>query len=136
MSQTDLLETPPYRARSREWIGRAVFEAALIVFGLVGALLIDEWRDTRARNERLRAALASIRAELEANRAVLGSAIANHETVIARLKESGKTGVVYEAASSVERRLASSLGTRRATPGSPTISITLCSWRLGTRIGR
>jgi hypothetical protein len=39
------------------------------VFGLVGALLIDEWRDTRERNERVRAALASIDAELEANRA-------------------------------------------------------------------
>ena len=96
MSQTDVPETPPYRRWSRAWIGRAAFEAALIVFGLVGALLIDEWRDTRARNQRLRTALASIRAELEANRAALGSAIANHETVIARLKESGKTGVVYQ----------------------------------------
>ena len=96
MSQTDMSETPPNRARSRAWIGRAAFEAALIVLGLVGALLIDEWRDTRARNQRVRAALASIRAELEANRAALGSAIANHEKVIARLNESLKTGVVYE----------------------------------------
>jgi hypothetical protein len=27
--------------RSYAWIGRAAFEAALIVFGLVGALLVD-----------------------------------------------------------------------------------------------
>jgi hypothetical protein len=62
----------------------------------VGALLIDEWRDTRERNQRVRTALASIHAELEANRAALGSAIANHETVIARLRESLGTGVAYE----------------------------------------
>jgi type II secretory pathway pseudopilin PulG len=96
MSQNDPPETPPYRAPSRAWMGRAAFEAALIMFGLVGALVIDEWRDTRARNQRVRAALASIRAELGANRAALASAIANHEKVIARLNESGKTGVVYE----------------------------------------
>ena len=95
MQQTDARETPPHGVRSRAWIGRAAFEAAIIAFGLVGALLIDEWRDTRERNKRVRAALASIHAELEANRVVLESAIANHETVIARLHESAKTGVPY-----------------------------------------
>jgi hypothetical protein len=88
MAETDAAETPPRGSRPRAWLGRAVFEAALIVFGLVGALLIDEWRDTRERNERVRVALASIRAELEANRTALRLAIANHETVIARLQQS------------------------------------------------
>ena len=95
MDQTDAPETPLRPARSRAWIGRAAFEAALIVFGLVGALLIDEWRDGRERNERLRAALTAIDAELEANRAALQSAIANHDTVIASLRRS-TTSDVYQ----------------------------------------
>jgi hypothetical protein len=66
------------------------------VYGLVGALLIDQWREARERNERVRAAMASIDSELEANRASLRSAIANHDTVITRLHESAKTEVVYE----------------------------------------
>ena len=93
MDQTDAAETPLRRSPSPAWIGRAAFEAALIVFGLVGALLIDEWRDTRERNERVRVALAAIGAELEANRTALSAAIGNHETVIARLQESTTRGV-------------------------------------------
>jgi type II secretory pathway pseudopilin PulG len=96
MDQADAPETPLRGARSRAWIGRAAFEAALIVFGLVGALLIDEWRDTRERNERVRAALASIDAELEANRAALQSAIANHDTVIASLQASTPSAIYQE----------------------------------------
>lgn len=82
--------------RSREWIGRAVFEAGLIVLGLVGALLIDEWRNTRERNERVQNALESVTVELQANRDALDKAIADNEQLIARLHESEKTGVIYE----------------------------------------
>jgi hypothetical protein len=80
----------------REWIGRAVFEAGLIVLGLVGALLVDEWRDTRARTQRVEAALASIRAELDANRAVLAEVIARHETLMATLRELASAGRRYD----------------------------------------
>jgi hypothetical protein len=94
---TDTPESRPGGTHSRAWIGRAAFEAALIVFGLVGALLIDEWRDTRERNERVRLALASIHAELVANRTVVQSAIENHETVITKLRDSATSGV-YQGA--------------------------------------
>jgi hypothetical protein len=87
---------PQAAPRSRAWIGRAAFEATLIVLGLVGALVVDEWRDTRERNDRVRSALASIRAELEANQDALDTAIANHQNVIGRLRESAKTGVIYQ----------------------------------------
>lgn len=83
-------------ANSRAWIGRAAFEAGLIVFGLVGALLIDEWRDTRARDERREAALASVRQELQANQDAMNAAIENHENVMARLREAAKTGKLYQ----------------------------------------
>ena len=84
--------------RSREWIGRAVFEAGLIVLGLVGALLIDEWRDTRERNARVQNALESVTAELQGNRDALDKAVAENEQLIAKLHESEKTGVIYEGA--------------------------------------
>jgi hypothetical protein len=80
---------------SRAWVGRAALEAGLIVFGLVGALLVDEWRDTRQREARRDTALTSVREELRANRESLDRAIANHETVTGRLRESAKTGVRY-----------------------------------------
>jgi hypothetical protein len=83
-------------ANSRAWIGRAAFEAGLIVFGLVGAMLIDEWRDTRARDERRETALTSVRQELLANQAAMQAAIENHERVMARLREGAKTGKLYQ----------------------------------------
>src|SRR5678816_2514882 len=82
--------------RSREWIGRAAFEAGLIVLGLVGALLIDEWRDSRQRDERVQTALQSLSAELLGNRDALDKNVRNNEELIAKLHESEKTGIVYE----------------------------------------
>jgi hypothetical protein len=82
--------------RSLGWVWRAALEAALIVFGLVGALLIDEWRDSRERAERVGMALDSIRAELVVNHKAIQGAIANHETVMARLREAAKAGTVYQ----------------------------------------
>jgi type II secretory pathway pseudopilin PulG len=46
---------------------RAVFEAALILFGLLGAFALDEWQDARAREARVEALLSAIHAELDAN---------------------------------------------------------------------
>ena len=91
----DVDEVAP-RARSRAWIGRAAFEAGLIVLGLVGALLVDEWRTARERSARVRSALASIRAELEANRTAIADAVSNHQTVIAKLREASGTGGTYQ----------------------------------------
>ena len=83
-------------ARSRALIGRAAFEAGLIVLGLVGALLVDEWRTTRERSARVQSALASIRAELEANRTAIAEAITNHQTVITKLRVASDTGEIYQ----------------------------------------
>jgi hypothetical protein len=80
----------------RDWIVRATFEATLILFGLIGAFLVEERRETRHRQARVHGALTAIRAELEVNQQELARAIANHDEVIAMLKESAKTGVVYE----------------------------------------
>jgi hypothetical protein len=94
----DTTEAPAPAAPSRAWIGRAAFEASLIVLGLVGALIVEEWRETRERAERVRSAIASIRSELEADRKELARAIADHDEIIAALEESMRTGVPYENA--------------------------------------
>jgi hypothetical protein len=93
----DTTASPAPAATSRAWIGRAAFEASLIVLGLVGALVVDEWRETRQRAERVRTAIASIRSELEANRKELARASENHEEVKAVLEESARAGVTYQS---------------------------------------
>ncbi len=81
---------------SRQWVGRAAFEAALIVLGIVGALVVDEWRDSRHRAARVHESLTSIRAELQANLASTQELKVLNEELIGTLRESAKTGVVYQ----------------------------------------
>jgi hypothetical protein len=78
-----------------EWIGKAVFEAVLIVLGLVGALLIDEWRDDRERRVRLDTAMASIRAELLENRKIVAARLDSNERLIAELRQLAEKKAYY-----------------------------------------
>jgi hypothetical protein len=80
----------------REWIAKAAFESALIVIGLVLAFVVNEWRDSRERNQRLHDALTSIQAELESNLASIDIVIHKNDTLIATLAESAKTGEIYQ----------------------------------------
>jgi len=90
-------QTPAHGPRAtRQWIGRAAFEAALIVMGIVGALVVDEWRDARDRAARVQEALTAIRAELQANLTSVREVLALNEELIATLRESAKTGAVYQ----------------------------------------
>ena len=82
--------------RSRQWIGRAAFEAGLIVLGLIGALVVEEWRDTRQREVRVRGALESIRNELAMNRAALDEVLERNAKTMDALRESERTGRIYE----------------------------------------
>jgi hypothetical protein len=73
-----------------------VFEAGLIVLGLVGALLIDEWRDDRERQLRLETAMTSIRTELTNNLAALSRIVEREEVLIAELRRLQADGKHYE----------------------------------------
>jgi hypothetical protein len=55
------------------WIGKAVFESALIVFSVLIAMAVDDWRDTSARRQRLDVARANLVSELEFNRDLLNA---------------------------------------------------------------
>lgn len=68
------------------WLPRVLVESALIVFSVLMALAVDEWRDTRASEARTREAVAAIAAELRANRASAERARSFHLETNAALK--------------------------------------------------
>lgn len=72
--------------RTAAWIPRALFESSLIVFSVLLALAVDQWRDHRAAIVRGREAVAAIRAELESNRAAVQTAHDFHISVKERLQ--------------------------------------------------
>lgn len=61
------------RAGWRPWLGKALFESALIVLSVLLALTLDSWRDSRARARSLEEARVSLVEELRFNRALLAS---------------------------------------------------------------
>jgi type II secretory pathway pseudopilin PulG len=65
---------PPWRL----WLPRVLLESLFIVFSVLFALAVDQWRAQRARVARASIALQSIHAELEANRASVQRARDNH----------------------------------------------------------
>ena len=68
------------------WLPRVLVESALIVFSVLMALAVDQWRDSRATEARARDAVAAITAELQANRAAAERARSFHLETTALLK--------------------------------------------------
>lgn len=87
---------PQPAAKRREWLARAVFEGALIALSLVGALALNEWKEDRDRQARVRDAMAAMRLELEANRQDVQRVSAGTEDVIGKIKEASKEKRRYE----------------------------------------
>ena len=78
---------PPHAPKGREWLARAAFEGGLIALSLVGALALNEWKESRDRQARARDALAAMRLELQTNSSEIQQAIAGSEEVIAKIKQ-------------------------------------------------
>lgn len=57
----------------RRWLLRALFESALIVLSILLALAVNEWRDGRQMDQRVREARSAFAAEVGANRGALAS---------------------------------------------------------------
>jgi hypothetical protein len=85
MSEVEDAAPPAANRAWGSWVGKAVFEAGLIVLGLVGALLIDEWRDDRERRARIDAAMASVRAELLENKRVVDARLSSNLQLVEEL---------------------------------------------------
>ena len=63
------------------WLPRAVFESALIVFSLLLALVLNEWRDDTRQAFRSQVATEAIVAELRSNRAAAERAMQFHRSI-------------------------------------------------------
>lgn len=77
-SSQDSATQPPATRRSWHWLPRVLLESVLIVFSVLFALGMDEWRMERARAEQAAVALQGIRAELVQNMERVQGARANH----------------------------------------------------------
>jgi hypothetical protein len=70
------------KEKTREALRDAAFEAAFVVFGVVLALLANEWREHQVSVRRAEHALSSILEELESNRASVSSSLEYHSGLI------------------------------------------------------
>jgi hypothetical protein len=69
------------------WISRVLVESALIVFSVLFALAVDEWRDDRRQASRARQAAEAILVELRNNRSSAARAETFHRSINAKLQE-------------------------------------------------
>lgn len=72
---------------AQAWLGRAVIEAALIVFAVVLGFVVNEWREDVADRRAAEAAMSRVVAEIEANVAQLEAVVGYHESVVERIDE-------------------------------------------------
>ena len=77
---------------ARGWMLRALFEAGLILFGLLGAFALNQWQDARVRADRSDAMLDAIRTELEANLELQGKAAEYNSRLVTELKSLRDSG--------------------------------------------
>jgi hypothetical protein len=77
-------------------MGRAAFEGGLIAVSLVGALALNEWKESRDRQARARDAMAAMRLELQANRQEIQRVITGTADVIGKIRQATREKRRYE----------------------------------------
>ena len=77
-------------------IGRLLLESFLIVFAVLLALAVDEWRETRRQRALVRAVLESVRIELDRNRQILEARLPYHESLRQGFETAGERFFVEE----------------------------------------
>ena len=83
-SDTGLLRSPLLSRRS---FSRAGLEALTIVIGVLAALAVSEWQESRNIQERVQSALWNVRTELENNLEILEFVHSNNVTLVEQLAE-------------------------------------------------
>jgi hypothetical protein len=93
---TPEVTSPPMPRASRRprWLARVLFESALIVFSVLLALALDQWRDSRRQAAAARVALDAIVAELESNRRAADEAVRFHRSMKAKLEAIAASGQI------------------------------------------
>jgi hypothetical protein len=74
------------------WLPRAAVESVLIIFSVLLALGLNEWRAESAQRARVAQALDAIRSELEENRRLVAEARAYHTALAASFGQAAKAG--------------------------------------------
>ncbi|HEX7242127.1 MAG TPA: hypothetical protein VF263_17715 [Longimicrobiaceae bacterium] len=93
------MERPPLpgepQKRRSDWIAEALLQAGLVVLSILLALAVDEWRDERAKDARMRAAIRSIHSELTENRREMERARAYHRALADTLQNLSSMGAPH-----------------------------------------
>ena len=68
-------------AQSRQWVGRTLFESALIVVGIILGFIVNEWREDIQLEQKADLAMDRILQELELNREAVANVLPYHEQI-------------------------------------------------------
>lgn len=68
-------------AQSRQWVGRTLFESALIVVGIILGFIVNEWREDIQLGQKADLAMDRILQELELNREAVANVLPYHEQI-------------------------------------------------------
>jgi hypothetical protein len=93
--QTQPGASPSSSSRRRDWLARALFEGALILFGLLAAFALNQWHEARQRAARADAMIVAIRAELGSNLELQGQAAAHNAEIVELLKKLRGAGETF-----------------------------------------
>ena len=80
------------RRSAREWISRAFFEGALIVFSVLLALALNEWRSDVAQRARVRQAMAAIQSEIMENERLVRFSYDYHTRLVKAFTAAAEAG--------------------------------------------
>lgn len=82
------------RRKWQQWLGRGIFESALIVLSVLLALWANDWRERRSHEAALEVAYHSLLAELSENMELLqrDEYLAHHENLGRRYRAGSNTG--------------------------------------------
>jgi hypothetical protein len=85
---------PPTLEGWRRWLGKALFEAGLIVFSVLLALTLDGWREDAAQRARFAEAVHSLADEVKLNRELLALPfhLAHHRRLLAHYQSRADSG--------------------------------------------
>lgn len=80
------------RRRGPSWLPRALFESALIVFSVLLALILNEWRAESAERARVAEALSAVRVEIEENQRLVGASLEYHQRLVEAFTAAASAG--------------------------------------------
>jgi hypothetical protein len=93
------------RDRVPGWMPRVLFESALIVFSVLLALVLNEWRQSQMERAGIAQATAAIRSELQENRRLVEEALQYHPRLAESFTASSKSGAETPVLSDIDRGL-------------------------------